>query len=489
MTFIMFATVVLVVMVHSMQNSAQLTVTVLGIGAALFGYALVQYIASRRPEYVINVKGIRGDALGREIPWSAIRRVRGGSRSVIFQINEGGYLWHLPIDLGMYEISREEQACLDRIWATYALESSAVDELPADTLEADEYKLPLSRVTRLLVVAMLLVPMVGFFMLQYTSPSTGIILVPIEIILGCVAGFQSPDYVMVVRADRHALWVNPKQAVSWTAIEAIHFSDDGKTVIECLMRTGCLPGETEASYLDIGKTDALGDEVLARLADYHRRVTGNSLSAQSVYVPNTLTASQRWMIGFIALALLLVGGYGVWIDELWIPEGESLHGLPARTMYLAWVLAAVSLSSRLVDHYDRRNNEKHYKHLQTATALIAMLLFAVALLLHMYVDGIGGEKQRCIPQTIHTSPAPDGRRVAIAYQLACPGNAPSQVEISVLDIGVPLADEYGNTARIANPEKLHGLRWRGETLQVIHQEPRLLRPETSPEVAVFAVLN
>jgi hypothetical protein len=83
------------------------------------------------------------------------------------------------------------------------------------------------------------------------------------------------------------------------------------------------------------------------------------------YTPNHIPPRDRWFYGLLAAALLLYGGYGVFVDDLYIPvkrgPGLHFHGLTAWLTYAAMICAALGMISVIVDHFDTRNNETNYR--------------------------------------------------------------------------------------------------------------------------------
>ena len=82
------------------------------------------------------------------------------------------------------------------------------------------------------------------------------------------------------------------------------------------------------------------------------------------YVPNHIDAGDRARYMLFSLLLAAYGGYGVWVDDLYIPTrrgGIHFHGAPAWMHYGAFLCACLVMLSVVVDHYDRRENEPGYR--------------------------------------------------------------------------------------------------------------------------------
>jgi hypothetical protein len=92
------------------------------------------------------------------------------------------------------------------------------------------------------------------------------------------------------------------------------------------------------------------------------------------------------------VALLIYGGIGLWIDDIYIPGkrngGAHLHGPAAWAMAAAFAMGALNLLSVVADHFDRRNNETNYRLFGKLTAWVAFGLFGLALVLYV-VNALG----------------------------------------------------------------------------------------------------
>jgi len=81
------------------------------------------------------------------------------------------------------------------------------------------------------------------------------------------------------------------------------------------------------------------------------------------YIPNEIPREERRNNIIFSILLFAYGSYGVWVNDLYIlgkrSRGVHLHDVPAWIMYAAMICACVVMLSVVVDHYDRRNNERH----------------------------------------------------------------------------------------------------------------------------------
>jgi hypothetical protein len=106
--------------------------------------------------------------------------------------------------------------------------------------------------------------------------------------------------------------------------------------------------------------------------------------ASGRYLPNQIPPAERARHVLLSLALLAYGGYGVWVNDLYVPgrrgRGMHLHDIPAWLMYGAMVCACLVMLSVVFDHYDRRNNERHYRAFAAVGEFAGWTLFALSLL-------------------------------------------------------------------------------------------------------------
>lgn len=106
--------------------------------------------------------------------------------------------------------------------------------------------------------------------------------------------------------------------------------------------------------------------------------------SHSHYRPNHFTVWQRVWRCALAGLLIAYGGFGVYANDLFIPgkrtPGVHLQGVPAWLMYGAFLSAACVLLALVVDHYDRRDNEEHYRVFKMAAGIVGWVFFGAVLL-------------------------------------------------------------------------------------------------------------
>ncbi|MDM5271694.1 hypothetical protein PGH07_05865 [Sulfurovum sp. zt1-1] len=107
------------------------------------------------------------------------------------------------------------------------------------------------------------------------------------------------------------------------------------------------------------------------------------------YEPNVIPLKKRAFNIVGSIGLLIYGGYGIYINDLYIPgkrsSGIHLHDNPALIMYVAFICSCLVMLSVVVDHYDKRNNEYKYKLFARTLEYLGWGLFATALLLQISV--------------------------------------------------------------------------------------------------------
>lgn len=109
------------------------------------------------------------------------------------------------------------------------------------------------------------------------------------------------------------------------------------------------------------------------------------------YTPNHIPAKVR--IESIVLSLFLIG-YGAvswYLDEMFLPAksggGIVIHGLALKLMFCAMICAAFNLAAVVLDHYDQRNNERHYIIFSKVTRFLGWTLLLLALAADLFNVG------------------------------------------------------------------------------------------------------
>jgi hypothetical protein len=107
------------------------------------------------------------------------------------------------------------------------------------------------------------------------------------------------------------------------------------------------------------------------------------------YTPNQIPLRQRIINSLLALFLIGYGLVGLIQDDIYIPgrrsRGWHLHGVPAIIMFVAMACAALVCVSVIVDHFDRRDNERQYKLFAHVFQIAGWVCFVAALVIAIVV--------------------------------------------------------------------------------------------------------
>ncbi|WP_281559948.1 hypothetical protein [Thalassomonas sp. RHCl1] len=107
----------------------------------------------------------------------------------------------------------------------------------------------------------------------------------------------------------------------------------------------------------------------------------------STYIPNYIPKSER-IINFIwGICLVIYAIYGYFMGELYMPgrrgtEGTTFTGDNLVMIIVAMFLGALNLFITIVDHYDKRDNEKNYKFISRI-----IMFFSISLILGAFYEG------------------------------------------------------------------------------------------------------
>jgi TRAP-type C4-dicarboxylate transport system permease small subunit len=107
-----------------------------------------------------------------------------------------------------------------------------------------------------------------------------------------------------------------------------------------------------------------------------------------IHISNEIPRQKRIWNTVFSLFLFAYGSYGVWVNDLYIPgkrsRGIHLHDVPAWIMYGGMICACLVMLSVVVDHYDLRNNERHYREFAETFKFIGWALFGASLFWAMF---------------------------------------------------------------------------------------------------------
>ena len=101
------------------------------------------------------------------------------------------------------------------------------------------------------------------------------------------------------------------------------------------------------------------------------------------YTPNRIPTGTRVANLLFSSVLIAYGGWGLYVDDLYVPgkrgPGIHFHGGPAWVLYAAFLCAAASMLSVVIDHYDTRNDERSYHVFSKVAVAAGWTLFLLAL--------------------------------------------------------------------------------------------------------------
>ena len=134
------------------------------------------------------------------------------------------------------------------------------------------------------------------------------------------------------------------------------------------------------------------EDELARLvsdARVYRRLLDQG--GQS-YVPNHIPLKTRiWHIT-LSCFLIVYGTVGVSLGGILVLGKRSsviFHGVPMWLVFCAMLTAVANLLSVVLDHYDQRENEHHYRQWAKYTQVVGWFFFVAAFVLDIFVFRVG----------------------------------------------------------------------------------------------------
>lgn len=110
------------------------------------------------------------------------------------------------------------------------------------------------------------------------------------------------------------------------------------------------------------------------------------------YKPNHIPKEERkWNI-ILSTLLIVVGIIFIVRNDLYIPaaggkysrpsiQGVHYHGKPLWIFFAAFLCAAANMLSVVLDHYDKRNNERYYRQFAIASEALGWTLLFLGIFL------------------------------------------------------------------------------------------------------------
>lgn len=106
------------------------------------------------------------------------------------------------------------------------------------------------------------------------------------------------------------------------------------------------------------------------------------IAPDGTYVPNQIPVRTRILNSLMSLGMIVYGYIGIRLDDLFVPGkrgGIHLHSVSAWVMYAAMLCASAHLAAVVIDHYDRRNNERYYQQFGRLSQWVGWTLFVLSL--------------------------------------------------------------------------------------------------------------
>jgi hypothetical protein len=99
------------------------------------------------------------------------------------------------------------------------------------------------------------------------------------------------------------------------------------------------------------------------------------------YRPNQVPLKDRVLCCVLSVVLVAYGTYGLMSDGLNVRRGVTLYGFPKLLMIGAMFGASLAMLITVIDHYDRRDNERYYRIASRIVQGFAWTCFALSLVL------------------------------------------------------------------------------------------------------------
>ena len=105
--------------------------------------------------------------------------------------------------------------------------------------------------------------------------------------------------------------------------------------------------------------------------------------------PNFIPAQKRIYYFIVSVGILIIITIGLFNDDLYLPgrggRGIHLHGIPAWILYFAGLCAIANMISVVIDHYDKRKNERDYRIFAKVTQILSFIFLFLSLVLDIMI--------------------------------------------------------------------------------------------------------
>lgn len=111
-----------------------------------------------------------------------------------------------------------------------------------------------------------------------------------------------------------------------------------------------------------------------------------------MHTPNHISITNRILYLIFSLFIFSYGTIGIKYNNIYIPgargRGINLHDTPAWIMYGSIICACLVMLSVIVDHYDKRDNERFYEVFKKLFKYLGLILFCISLYIFHTFSGV-----------------------------------------------------------------------------------------------------
>lgn len=168
-------------------------------------------------------------------------------------------------------------------------------------------------------------------------------------------------------------------------IDRNNYSDRFHKLCEIMEHKGLLI-KTEPSSLELTDKAFIESDIFDRESEpsYTDLPPEPQYDSERNYIPNEIPLKTRITNAFFSMGIIFYGGYGLHINELWVPLSKRtsivLTNTSAVLMFFAILCLSVMMLAEVVDHYDKRDNEHIYYKVALYSKYIGYAAFGVAIL-------------------------------------------------------------------------------------------------------------
>jgi len=136
--------------------------------------------------------------------------------------------------------------------------------------------------------------------------------------------------------------------------------------------------------------------------------------------PNTIPLKTRIFNLLISGCLVAYALYSIASNDFYLPSkrepGTHVHGLVVWIFVAACLAVVINMMSTVVDHYDKRNNELTYAHIDAATQWLGWIFFLIRL---TSIFAFNSNNLGCEEREVHRVRNPDNALAAVTFVRYC----------------------------------------------------------------------